>query len=60
MVDSRVEKAVRNLAPIATRPAGAAALTRRLGLAKAEAIVALALVASLCALLLLIGRGLFA
>jgi hypothetical protein len=45
--------------PIQARPA-AAALRRRIGFAYAEAIVALALFASLCALVLLIGRGLLA
>jgi hypothetical protein len=35
-------------------------MRRRLGFAYAEAIVALALFASLCALVLLIGRGLLA
>jgi len=43
--------------PTQARPP-AAALRRRLGFAYAEAIVALALFASLCALVLLIGRGL--
>jgi hypothetical protein len=47
-------------AEIPVRSAVAAAMKRRLGFACAEAIVALALFASLCALVLLIGRGLVA
>jgi hypothetical protein len=45
--------------PTQARPA-AAAMQRRVGIACAEAIVALALFASLCTLVLLIGRGVLA
>jgi hypothetical protein len=56
--DSRLENVMRQRAPIVARAAGAAAVKRRLGFVYAEAIVTLALMASLAALVFLISRGL--